>query len=80
MVGRLGSRPQDLTAKLFGGANVLPFSPARDTVGQQNVQLAVERLRALGITVVARRTGGEAGLLVRFHTDSGLALVRTLTS
>jgi chemotaxis protein CheD len=75
---RLGSRRTDLVAKTFGGANVLPYSPTRDTVGAQNVQLALEHLRGAGIPVAARRTGGETGLLVRFHTDSGIAYVRKI--
>lgn len=73
-----GSRSGDLVAKAFGGANVLPFSPVRDTVGEQNVQLAIERLRHHAIPIAARRTGGEVGLLVRFHTDSGIAYVRPI--
>lgn len=75
---RLGARRSDLVAKAFGGANVLPYSPTRDTVGTQNVQLALERLRGHGIPVAARRTGGENGLLVKFHTDSGIAYVRKI--
>lgn len=79
-VGRLGDGPGRLSAKLFGGANVLPFNAERDTVGQQNVALALAQLRRHRIPVVARRTGGESGLLVKFHTHSGLVLVRTVAS
>ncbi len=79
MVG-LGSRPADLGAKLFGGANVLPVSAMRDTVGAQNVRLAEERLRGDGIAIKARRTGGETGLLIKFYTASGVALVRPVAS
>jgi chemotaxis protein CheD len=79
-ISRLADGPSSLSAKLFGGANVLPFNTERDTVGQQNVDLALAQLRRHRIPVVARRTGGESGLLVKFHTHSGLALVRPVTA
>jgi CheD chemotactic sensory transduction len=46
---RLGCRTERMTAKLFGGAAVLPFGAYGATVGNQNVQLAL------------RRPGGRAG-------------------
>jgi chemotaxis protein CheD len=76
---RLGASAADTVAKLFGGANVLPFGENRDTVGDQNVRLALERLRDLGIRIAARRTGGESGLFVKFETWSGAAWVRPVT-
>ena len=75
---RHGSRTEDLTAKLFGGANVLPYDLGHDTVGTRNVQLALKQLHRHGIPVAARRTGGERGLLVKFHTQSGLAMVKPI--
>jgi chemotaxis protein CheD len=79
-MAELGCRPQDLVAKLFGGANVLSSSTAHDTVGEQNVAFALQRLRHHRISVKARRTGGEIGLLVKFHTQSGLAMVKPVVS
>jgi chemotaxis protein CheD len=72
---RLGCRPGDLQAKIFGGAAVLAFSGGQ-TVGSNNVDLAVERMRRDHIRVTARRTGGTAGQQVKFHTRTGEALVR----
>ncbi len=68
---RLGSRPVDLRAKVFGGAAVLPFGARADTVGTQNVAVALEALLIHGIPVMARRTGGLRGLFLRFHTANG---------
>jgi chemotaxis protein CheD len=76
---RLGARRQDIVAKLFGGANVLPYGEGRDTVGDRNLRIALERLRHHGIAVAARRTSGESGLLVKFETDTGVAWVRPVT-
>jgi chemotaxis protein CheD len=77
-MARLGCRAAGLVAKLFGGADVLPYGAGADTVGVKNVRLALDRLGRRRITIAARRTGGESGLLVKFHTQSGLAMVRTL--
>jgi chemotaxis protein CheD len=76
---RLGCGIGDLRAKVFGGAAVLPFGEAGDTVGDRNVAVALDWLRGHGIPILARRTGGQTGLLVRFHTGSGRVLVRAVT-
>jgi chemotaxis protein CheD len=72
---RLGSRISDLQAKVFGGAAVLPFGGGQ-TVGQNNVQLALERLHRDHIRITAQRTGGTVGQQVRFHTRTGEAFER----
>ena len=74
----LGCRIGDLRAKVFGGAAVLPFGSEQDTVGTRNVQVAVDCLLHHSIPIVARRTGGEHGLLVRLHTATGHAMVRPI--
>jgi chemotaxis protein CheD len=75
---RLGCRSADLRAKVFGGAAVLPFGMQADTVGSQNVSVALEMLRVHGIPVLARRTGGQRGLFLRFHTAAGRVMVREI--
>ncbi len=77
-MGRLGCGPGDLQAKVFGGAAVLPFGIAEDTVGTKNVNIAIEWLRNRSIPVVARRTGGENGLLIRLYTGTGRVMVRPI--
>jgi chemotaxis protein CheD len=77
---RLGSRAEDIEAKIFGGAAVLPVSKPADAVGNRNVSLALEYLRDLDIEIVARRTGGKTGLLVRLFTATGDVLIRKVAS
>jgi chemotaxis protein CheD len=77
---RLGGKPSDIRAKVFGGAAVLPFGSREETVGTQNVGVALEALRNHGIPVLARRTGGQRGLFLRFHTAIGRVMVRELAS
>jgi chemotaxis protein CheD len=78
-LARLGSRPTDLQAKVFGGANVLEaFRGRRNHLGVQNVEEARRGLGAAGIRIVAEDVGGDHGRKVLFHTDTGIALVRLI--
>jgi chemotaxis protein CheD len=77
-MGRLGSRIENLRAKVFGGATVLPFGAGADTIGSKNVRVALEWLRRNSIPVVARRTGGKNGLLIRLYTRTGRVMVRKI--
>jgi chemotaxis protein CheD len=79
-MGRLGCKIDDLRAKLFGGAAVLPYGAAEDTIGSKNVDTALAWLRSQSIPVVARRTGGENGLLIRLYTATGRVMVRPILS
>jgi chemotaxis protein CheD len=74
----LGARVDTLEAKIFGGAAVLPVGAPADSVGTQNVRMALERMRRHHIRVKARRTGGSKGLLIRFSTSTGDVIVRTI--
>ena len=76
---RLGCRISDLQAKVFGGAAVLPFGGGQ-TVGSNNVELALARLRQDHIRITARRTGGTIGQQIRFNTWTGVVLVRYLSA
>jgi chemotaxis protein CheD len=77
---QLGCNLSSMRAKIFGGAAVLPFASGGDPVGEQNVRVAIERLREHGIPVVAQRTGGRTGLLIRLFTESGDVLVRRVAA
>jgi chemotaxis protein CheD len=79
-MSRFGCDGKNLRAKVFGGAAVLPFGDAKDTVGTKNVRIAIDWLRRHDIPVVARRTGGKNGLLIRLHTTTGRVLVREIAS
>jgi chemotaxis protein CheD len=72
----LGSRVDRLEAKVFGGATVLPINNPDLNVGPRNVAVALDRLKALRIPVVAQRTGGNSGLAVNLLTSTGEVLVR----
>ena len=78
-MNRIGSPNDALQAKIFGGAAVLPYGSAEETVGCRNVAIAETTLRDLGIPITARCTGGESGMIIRLHTHTGEVLVRSVT-
>jgi chemotaxis protein CheD len=74
-----GGRPEDLRAKVFGGACVLEaFRGGRRHLGTENIEVAFEVLRKQGIPVVADDVGGDRGRKVVFSTSDGSAWVRAL--
>lgn len=73
-----GSRIDHLVAKVFGGATVLSFNAAGDTIGDKNTDLALNYLSDAGIPVIARATGGLRGYEARFYTATGEVVVRRL--
>jgi len=77
---RLGSQRLNLRAKVFGGAHMagLPPDGAAPTLGQRNAELARRLLEEAGIAIIAEDLGGSAGRKLRFRTDDGMALVKTL--
>jgi chemotaxis protein CheD len=76
----LGCSLGSLRAKVFGGAAVLPIASGGDPVGDQNVRVALGLLHQHGIPVIARRTGGQTGLLIRLFTESGDVMLRRVAA
>lgn len=76
---RLGCRPADLEARVYGGACVLAAFRGRAAhLGDQNAETAVAHLRAGGIRIVEQDTGGDHGRKLHFHTDTGTVSVRRI--
>jgi chemotaxis receptor (MCP) glutamine deamidase CheD len=74
---KLGCDRYRLVAKAFGGANVLDGLKHRST-GDMNTAFVRRFLADEGIPLVAQRLGGEHGVQVRFSTDTGEVLVRSV--
>jgi chemotaxis protein CheD len=77
---QLGSQRQHLRAKVFGGAHLMGPSPpdAPPSLGMRNAELARRLLAEWGIVILAEDVGGSAGRKLRFRTDDGTALVKSL--
>jgi len=76
----LGAGRNETQVKLFGGCDVLPVAPdnLRPTVGRLNAETALRVLAEEGFALAASRLGGEAGVNIRFRTDTGEVLLRDL--
>jgi chemotaxis protein CheD len=70
-----GSGPNDLEAKVFGGACMFQAfrvdNGGEGHIGLRNVQLAFQTFLRLGIVIAARDTGGENGRKISMQSDNG---------
>ena len=66
----LGVSPNELQAKLTGGACMFPTSGPLQ-IGEANIQEAVRKLQELGITVVSQDVGGTKGRRITFDLATG---------
>lgn len=73
---QLGSRPDDLQAKVFGGGSPLRLENDILAVGAENVQVARTVLEDLGIPIVAQRVGHGAGVRLFFENWTGVVWLR----
>jgi len=71
-----GSNPDDLSAKLFGGARIYPGSGGGYDPGRENIAEAKKKLEKFDVPVTAEDIGGNQGRVVIFCTDSGDVYVR----
>jgi chemotaxis protein CheD len=70
------STKQGMIAKVFGGANQInSFS----SVGERNIELAREQLKAYKIRIVAENVGGAIGRKIRFNTETGEVQMKFLS-
>jgi chemotaxis protein CheD len=75
----LGARRARLTAKLFGGANVLhAFQEGVRHIGAANVEAARAALAGYGIPICAEDVGGTRGRKLMFSAHDGAAWVKVL--
>ncbi len=68
----LGSKKEDLIAKVFGGGDMLEGKQENSyLIGERNIRVARIVLEEKNIPVVASSTGGKRGRKILFFTDSG---------
>lgn len=67
----LGSKKDNLKAKLFGGGEVLETNLDSFHIGQRNIAIAMELLAEHGIPVVAKSVGGKQGRKIEYNTATG---------
>jgi len=72
----LGGAKNHLTAKVFGGANLLPSIPYERCVGKKNVFFVLNYLSNASIPVLSQDVGGNDSRKIFFHTDTGDVFLR----
>jgi len=72
----MGSRREDLVAKVFGGASVLNANDSIFNIGERNINIQENLLAKMGIKVVAKSMGGEKGRKLIFNTSTGVVKMK----
>lgn len=72
----LGSKRDNIVAKVFGGAAVLVACDGLFHIGERNIQIQEELLRQERINVVAKSLGGTVGRKLIFETETGLVKMK----
>lgn len=67
----LGSKKNNLIAKVFGGGEVISVTNAVMHIGMRNIMTAEELLKELEIPIISRSTGGKNGRKIIFNTHTG---------
>jgi chemotaxis protein CheD len=73
----LGAQPQNLQAKVFGGACVVEAFRGQH-LGSKNVEVARRLLQEAGIPVVQEDVGGRKARKLVFHVDDGATAIKLL--
>ncbi len=76
----LGSRRKDLVAKVFGGSSVIQNTSSILKVGEKNIDIAIKCMEDAGIPIIAKDVGGTKGRKLKFHTGTGVVLMKRLES
>ncbi len=76
----LGSRIEDIWAKIFGGANMFPDLISKGSlmdVGALNILAVKQELKRYNIQIIAEEIGGHVGRSVFFDVNNGSVVVRS---
>ncbi|MBN2419217.1 MAG: chemotaxis protein CheD [Deltaproteobacteria bacterium] len=77
---QLGGERDNLIAKAFGGAHVIPAISKGLGIGPKIVDFVINYLKKEGIEIIAHDFGGNKTRKVYFHTDTGMVYVKLLTA
>ena len=77
---KLGGEHKKLVAKAFGGGHVIPAISKEAGIGPKIVDFVLNYLKKEKIEIIAHDFGGDKTRKVYFHTDTGLAYVKHLSS
>ncbi|HEY3309884.1 MAG TPA: chemotaxis protein CheD [Desulfuromonadaceae bacterium] len=75
----VSGRSSGFEAKLFGGADVLKpggLLSGAPSVGSQNVEIALQVIKRLGMVLTASDTSGDRGRKIFFYSNTGEVFLR----
>lgn len=72
-IAEIGGKQNRLIAKIAGGAQMFAFNTSNDMlrIGDRNVEAVKDKLKSLGIKIIAEDTGLNYGRTIEFYTESG---------
>jgi chemotaxis protein CheD len=76
----IGSKKENLIAKVFGGGNMIKSQTGSFSIGKNNANLAFEMLRDLKIPVLSHSTGGIHARKIVFNSFTGEVIHRYVIS
>lgn len=76
----IGSKKENIVAKIFGGGEVLETINNHFNVGARNIVIAHEILNSLGIPIVSKSVGGKLGRKIIFNSKTGEVTQRYIKS
>ncbi len=68
----------DITAKIFGGANLMNLQANVYRIGERNISIAEQILVSYKIPISGRSVGGSYGRKILFNSSTGEVLVKHL--
>ncbi len=80
MLEKKGVSKNRLTAKIAGGAQMFALSSENSMlcVGKRNVEATKNKLKSLGIRILAEDTGDSYGRTIEFYPETGELLIKTV--
>jgi len=67
----LGSKRENMKAKVFGGAEIISTNINQFMIGERNILIAKEMLKEENIPIISSSTGGKLGRKLIFNTETG---------
>lgn len=79
-MANLGAIKRNLVAKIAGGAQMFSFSNNLEMmrIGERNVEATKDKLKELGIPLLAEDTGANYGRTIEFNPETGLLHIKSV--
>lgn len=77
---KIGACRSNLVSKIAGGAQMFSFANNLDMmrIGDRNVEATKEKLKSLGIKMLAEDTGANYGRTIEFYPETGKLHIRSV--